>query len=637
MSSLPRALLLAAGVGGAALLLASAMPADWKQQLLRASGLLSSADAADAAAATRRRRRREAEAAAAARLLAGDGSEAGELPAPAVLREHSSEFGDPTVERVCEGVYVAIGYGLANSIMLVGTTGVVIVDAMESVEAARPVAEAFLEIAGDLPLVAIVYTHNHADHVFGASEFVRVWTAAAEAAGRTADDVSVISHGLTAALLRRVLGVTNKTTHRRAARQFGTALAEDFINCGIGPRLAYDGSSTTGVLWPTVTFDGERMDIELAGLQLTLLHMPGETDDQISVWLPKARVLLPGDNIYRAFPNLYAIRGTASRDVVGWVASLERMRQLRAAYMVPSHTRPVCGDEQIAELLTTYRDAISFVHDQTVRWMNRGLHPDDIVQRVVLPAHLAEHPYLAELYGTVAWSVRGIFASYVGWFSGFARDLRPMAPREHGLAMLELAGGGAALLSSAEDALADGRLQWALQLADALLLAGAGGSAAARKIKVAALRGLASLETSAGGRNYYLTQAAEEGGGLLLKPSALQRQSFVDRAPMELLFAAMAVNLDAQAAAEVEETACFSFPDADEHWTLAVRRGVCEVKSGFPTEPPTLSLTADSRTWRDIIARRTHIVKSYAAGELAITGGTVKMAKFLSLFQDREA
>ena len=50
--------------------------------------------------------------------------------------------------------------------------------------------------------------------------------------------------------------------------------------------------------------------------------------------------------------------------------------------------------------------------------MNKGLHPDDITRMVHLPPYLADHPYLQEFYGTVEWSVKGVYCNYIGWFNG---------------------------------------------------------------------------------------------------------------------------------------------------------------------------------------------------------------------------
>ena len=111
-------------------------------------------------------------------------------------------------------------------------------------------------------------------------------------------------------------------------------------------------------------------------MKLELVHAPGETNDQLFVWLPEKRVLLPGDNFYRAFPNLDTIRGTLYRDVLQWVESLDRMRERRPEHLVPSHTRPLSGADAIHAALTDYRDAIQFVHDQTIRGINRGHERD---------------------------------------------------------------------------------------------------------------------------------------------------------------------------------------------------------------------------------------------------------------------
>lgn len=99
-------------------------------------------------------------------------------------------------------------------------------------------------------------------------------------------------------------------------------------------------------------FDDE-LNIELAGIKIFLKHAPGETPDQICVWLPDKKVLIVGDNYYHAFPNLYAIRGyntflsflnsfrTRYRDVLTWAMSLDMLAKFNAEYLVPCHTEPV--------------------------------------------------------------------------------------------------------------------------------------------------------------------------------------------------------------------------------------------------------------------------------------------------------
>lgn len=68
--------------------------------------------------------------------------------------------------QVADGVYVALNYAIANSIMLVGPSGVVIVDTTESLDAAAEIAAEFRNITNK-EVKAIVYTHHHSDHVLG--------------------------------------------------------------------------------------------------------------------------------------------------------------------------------------------------------------------------------------------------------------------------------------------------------------------------------------------------------------------------------------------------------------------------------------------------------------------------------------
>ena len=62
-----------------------------------------------------------------------------------------------------------------------------------------------------------------------------------------------------------------------------------------------------------------------------------------------------------------------TRDTTSWINAIDLMRKLKPNIMVPQHTRPIAGEMVIMDILTSYRDAIQFVRDQTIRYMNKGL------------------------------------------------------------------------------------------------------------------------------------------------------------------------------------------------------------------------------------------------------------------------
>jgi len=255
------------------------------------------------------------------------------------------------------------------------------------------------------------------------------------------------------------------------------------------------------------------------------------------------------------------------------------MRSLQAEIMIPCHTRPVSGKDRVDEILADYRDAIQYVHDQTIRWINRGLLPDEIVERVQLPSHLASKPYLREYYGTVAWSVKNICNGYLGWFSGNATDLNPSPLKERAHAMARLAGGRKALLEHAEEALKKEDYQWALVLADAYLALDPGAEKAA-KLKAEALRALGRSQGNANARNYYYTQAMETEGGLKITQAQVTPE-VVERVPLAAIFSAMGARLDPIKSAEVTKSVRFRFTDTDEAYTVHVRRGVAFIEKRY--------------------------------------------------------
>jgi alkyl sulfatase BDS1-like metallo-beta-lactamase superfamily hydrolase len=487
------------------------------------------------------------------------------------------------------------------------------------VEAARPVKEAFNRITSK-PVKAIIYTHNHADHIFGATVF----------AGD--DNPDVYSHETTLYYIDRILSIIRPTIYRRSMRQFGTLLPEGgLINAGIGPRLVYDMTKTTGLIRPNRTFSGERLDLEIAGVKLDLFLAPGETNDQIFVWLPEKKTLLCADNYYKSFPNLYAIRGTAYRDVNLWVKSIDKMRALRPEYLVPGHTRPVTGADRIYETLTNYRDAIQFVHDQTIRHMNLGFTPDEIVERVKLPPHLAKLPYLHEYYGTVPWSVRAVYNGYIGWFDGNPTKIFPLSPLERAERFAKIAGGKESILKEAEKAVSDGEYQWALELTDYLLVLEPENQMA-RNCKAQALRTLGERQIAATARNYYLTRALELEGTLFIGEQEIRDRDLVHSIPLTAIFNSMAVNLNAEKSADVERVVGFRFPDTGDVFTVHVRRGVAEIQPRLP-ENPDNTVTVNSLVWKEIVAGMRNPALALVKGDVSIEGGTFELVKFLALFK----
>jgi alkyl sulfatase BDS1-like metallo-beta-lactamase superfamily hydrolase len=555
---------------------------------------------------------------------------ADDQPSPKInprLTEHSRKM-EQRVYKVTDNVYNAVGFGAANSTLIVGNDGIIIVDTTESSDSAKAILTEFRKIT-DKPVKAIIYTHNHSDHTMG----VKAFTTEEEV---KAGKVEIYAHETMMNTVINNASVVAPALGIRAAYTFGILIErgpEGWVNQGLGPAYIRGG---TGFIAPTKTFK-DKLDINVAGVKMQLLYAPSETDDEIVVWLPEQKLLQSAEVIQgETLPNIHTIRGTKYRDPVAWYKTIDMMRGLQAEHLVPSHGRPMSGSAKIEEMLTAYRDAIQYVHDQTIRGLNKGLTPDEIVEQVAhLPAHLANHPWLGEFYGTVKHSVRQIYVGYLGWFEGDPTALDPLPRVEEAKRYVELMGGREAVFKAAKKAFDAGEHQWTAELLTHLIRVNKD-DLEARKLKADALRQLAYKTENTNWRNWYITSARELDGSLNKAAgaavlSSLAAPDILKALPVSKFFESMTVRLDPVKSADANITMAFRFTDTGKVYAVEVRRGIAQVHETMPAKvDATLVLTTPHL--HRVMARQTTFAQMLQAGEIKAEGNVATLARFNGFF-----
>ena len=536
------------------------------------------------------------------------------------LIEHSKEFERQVLSYETPGgaIHFAIGFGIANSIMVEGDGGNIIIDASDSVFEAEKIYSLFKEKSSS-PIKAIIYTHNHGDHTFGTAFYIK----------NQNEKPQIISHEDTDYYVQRIMGILNPIISERSTRMFGTLLPEkDLINVGIGPSLNV-AKSPTGYIKPDLTFKDD-LKINIAGINIELFHAPGETNDQIFVWLPNHKALMPGDNIYKTFPNLYTIRGTTHRDVKGWVESIDHMQTFNAEYLFPSHTKPIIGKDQIDEVLTTYRDAIQYIHDQTIRLMNQGLYPDEIAEIIKLPDNLANSPYLYEFYGTVRWSVKSIFNGYLGWFSGNPSELDPLSRKERALRISKLAGGDEMLLKQLYKAVDNKDMQWALELSDHLIVLDYF-TVEVKQLRKEALIYEGSRSPNPNKRNYLLTSALELDESFENTVLIERTDELLEQVSIHTLFDVLSVRFNPESYNNDYFLACFNFSSGVIK-NITIRNKVAVVTNS-KQQSCDLNITSDEIEFKKILVGLQSPITAIASGKIEVEGDPTEFLKFLSIFR----
>jgi alkyl sulfatase BDS1-like metallo-beta-lactamase superfamily hydrolase len=341
-----------------------------------------------------------------------------------------------------------------NAYLITTPAGNVVIDTA----AARwaPVAKKLLAAENHGPVKYIILTHAHVDHTSG----IPLWKEA---------DTQIIAQKNYVEFANYAKRLEGFFAPRNAAG-FNRPVEE------VGPWAGNLGAKID----PTIFFD-DKYEFALGGVKFELLSTPGETPDHLTVWLPNSKTAFIGDNYDGAglpepisFPNIYTLRGTKPRPALDWIASLNKVLALKPEVVLPGHGAPIFGNKEITQKLTRLRDAIQYVHDETVKGMNAGKDVYTLMQEIKLPASSD----LTESFGKVSWSVRGIYDGYAGWFDTNPSTLYELPPSSVYPDLVKLAGGPEPLVRLALEKLKAGHPVEALHLTDVVLAADARNTAA---------------------------------------------------------------------------------------------------------------------------------------------------------------
>ncbi|MCX6397070.1 MAG: MBL fold metallo-hydrolase [Propionibacteriales bacterium] len=338
--------------------------------------------------------------------------------------------------------------GLSNSYLITTDAGRVVINTGMGFEGA--VHRALYDEVDSSPVRTVILTQGHYDHVGGIEHFLE-------------------ADGSTEVIAQAAWQTWRDDNERLAAfRVRNSAFAfMDRVLAGMSATAERfpESSQAQGSPQPTVVVE-DQLSLCIGGRALDLIAVPGgETTDSLVVWLPEEKILFSGNTfgpLFAHVPNLVTIRGDRYRDALTVIDTIERVRALGAETLVTGHFDPVHGAALIDGELVRLREAVQYLHDETVAGMNAGKDVRTLMREIRLPEHLD----IGEGYGKVSWNVRAIWENYAGWFHhSSTTELYDVPASAVSADLVDLAG-AEAIVGRAAEKLAAGAALEAIHLAE---------------------------------------------------------------------------------------------------------------------------------------------------------------------------
>ncbi len=536
--------------------------------------------------------------------------------------------------KVTERLYQLRGFDIANMTVIEGDSGLIVIDPLTTAEVARAALDLYCAHRPRKPVVAVIYTHSHLDHYGGVRGVI-------DEADVRAGKVAVIAPAgfMEAASGENVLA--GMPMMRRAQFQFGHLLPRGprgQVDAGLGKGVA---RGTPGLIAPTLSIEKPVEEHVVDGVRIVFQLAPEtEAPAEMHMFYPQLGVLNMAENACPLLHNFIPLRGAVARDPRIWaryISDAIAHYAPQSDILIGQHHWPVFGRAAVLDHLESQRDLYKHVHDQTLRYMNRGWRPAEIAEAIDLPPGLAERWSVRGYYGTVSHNVKAVYQRYLSWYDGNPCNLHPLPPVATARKFVEYMGGAAAAIERARADYAKGEYRWVAQVMKEVVYAEPG-NREARALCADALEQMGYQAESATWRNAFLYGAQELRHGVFQVPlrGGIGADTLAGLSS-DLLFDLMAIRLDAAKAAGQSMVINWHFTDRDEKLALTLKHCTLSHRLGAFAEAAAATVTTTRATLDAIVVRRTTPVEAVQSGALRIEGDPSRLAALFGMLDPAPA
>lgn len=514
-------------------------------------------------------------------------------------------------------IYQVRGYDLANISFVKGKTGWIVFDPLTAKETASAALKFINEQLGARPVVAVVYSHSHADHFGGVRGIVNE-------ADVTSGKVKIIAPlgFMDHAVAENVYA--GNAMNRRMFYQYGVLLPRSpfgHVDQSIGKNTA---AGNLGLIPPTVIVSKDFEDMTVDGVKMVFQNTPGtEAPAEMNTYFPELKAFWAAENITGTVHNIYTLRGALVRDALEWSKQINQALYRfggNAEVMFASHSWPRWGNARIQEVMRTQRDIYANLNNEVLHQANLGVTINEI-QNVYKPPKSLQNQWAAHSYhGSEQHNSRAVINRYLGYWDANPATLIPLSPRDSAPLYVEMMGGSKKILDKANELYDQGKYYLAQEILNKLVYAEPANQKA-KDLLADVFEQIGYQQESPSVRNSFLAGAYELRNGIPAGASPKSSGPDMVRAmSTDLWLDFLGVRLDSKKADGTNFVINFVTPDNGEKFVLELSNATLTNIKGFQAEKADLTITMNRADLETVMMGKSTFDDQIKAGKAKLVG-----------------
>jgi len=509
---------------------------------------------------------------------------------PSLQRQAVLNMAYGLYEVLPDKIYQVRGYDLANITFIKGDKGWIIFDPLTAKETAAAALKFINEQLGERPVVAVVYSHSHADHFGGVRGVV-------DQADVVSGKVKIIAPvGFMDHAVAENVYAGNAMT-RRLFYQYGVLLPRSpfgHVDQSIGKNTA---AGNLGLIPPNVIVEDDFEEMTVDGVKMVFQNTPGtEAPAEMNTYFPEWKAFWAAENITGTVHNIYTLRGALVRDALAWSKGINAALfhfGKEAEVMFASHSWPRWGNERVQEVMRSQRDIYANLNNEVLHLANSGVTVNEI-HNVYSPPKSLQNQWSAHSYhGSEEHNSRAVVNRYLGYWDANPATLIPLSPRDSAPLYVEMMGGAEPIIKKGQELYSEGKYRHAMEILNKLVFAEPENQVA-KDLLADVYEQIGYQKESPSVRNSFLAGAYELRNGIPAGASPkTSGPDMISAMSTELWLDFLAIRLDSKKAEGTEFVINLVTPDNDEKFVIELSNATLTNIVGFQAEDADLTVTID--------------------------------------------